>query len=255
VKTKGGRVYTEGVPDNIHRSTDDRANRTGRWFRVGTAAVVACVVTACGGQSKSPLDASAADEAERVDRQRAIHLLVRLDDLPPGWAAERHQASVEDNQVEKELRACLEAPERPPRTADVDSDDFKNAQAQITSRVTFAVSADDARRDFALTSSPKFPACLAEVYKRQFGRGTGASAPPDVKAEPLRVEPLAEGLSGNRLTITTPTATGRDVYYADAFFMLSGRAQVSINFLSRASPPDPQLERAVATRVADRARG
>ena len=236
-------------------ATEDGSKPTRRRFVLGAAGIVACLVVSCGGGSKPPLEASAADEAERADRQRANQLVVQLADLPPGWTAAKHEATVEDNQVERELRACLEAPNRPPRTADVDSDDFKSAQAQVTSRVTFTVTADDAKREFALTSSPKFPPCLAQVYKRRFGAGAGGSAPQDVKVEPLRVDPLAEGLTGNRLIITMPTATGKDVYYADAFFMLSGRAQVSINFVNRASPVDPQLERAVTSRVAERARG
>ena len=201
------------------------------------------------------METYAADEAAALDRIRATRLLVRLADLPTGWVAEPHAASAEDDRVDRELRDCLEAGPRPARTADVSSEDFRLGQARVTSRVTTSKTVEEARREFALATSAHFRPCLVQVYKRSFARGAGQQVDAvDAKVEALAVEALADGSLGNRLVITVPNANSRDTFVADAYFVLSGRAQVSVNFVSLTAPVDPQLERAVLARVAERAR-
>ena len=223
---------------------------------LGVVATVLLLAAACSGGDNGQAQPTPEDEAARRDQERAVQLLVRLSDLPPGWTASPHRATTEDDRVERELRDCLEVGPRPARTADASSDDFRLGQAQVTSRVTTTKTAEDATRQFDAATGARFRPCLVQVYKRSFGRAVGQElANEDVKAEPLPVERLADGAVGNRLTISVPSPGGREVYVADAYFVLSGRSQVSVNFLNVGAPVDGEVERAVLARVADRARG
>ena len=237
---------------------------SGRARLVGVAAPTWLLV-GCGGGGPSDRPASepsgdrpgqerGADEAARADRARARQLLVRLTDLPTGWASRPHETSPDDERAERELRACLGAGTDPGRTADLSSNDFSMGQAQVTSRVTVATTDEDARREFAAPARPEFGRCLAEVTRRRVQQ-PGGQGPGEVAVVALPVEPLADGLLAHRLTITRSTVAGRQVQYVDLFLMLSGRAQVSVNFSRTQTPPPPELERSVRTKIADRARG
>lgn len=227
-----------------------------RRLRLGAVAAALILGVTCSSGDKPPsLGSSPSDEAARIDQARATQLVVRLEDLPAGWTAAPHRAGEDDDRVERELRSCLEAGPRPARTADAKSDDFRQAQAQVTSRVTSTKTLEEARQEFTMATSPQFRPCLLQVYRRSFGRDSGQQIGLEaVKVEPLPVQTLADGSVGNRLTITVPAATGARTYFADTFFVLSGRAQVSVNFLSLGSPVDAQLERLTLSRVAERAK-
>ena len=216
-------------------------------------ALLAASLIGCGS-GNGPRTSDPGDPA-RADLARARQLLVRLSDLPGGWTGNPHEKSPEDERSEGELRACLGVEREPRRTADLSSDDFSTAQAQVTSRATLAPTADDARREFAATSRPEFPRCLADVTRRRAGpAGASGAGGNDVTVVPLPVPPLADGLSAHRLTVARATAQGPSVQYVDLFVLLAGRAQVSVNFITVQSPPSPELERSVMARVADRAR-
>jgi hypothetical protein len=110
-------------------------------------------------------------------------------------------------------------------------------EAQVTSRVTMAATPAEARDELSLATRPDFARCLAEVYRAELERSLEAgSAIEDIRADRVPVEPLADGLVAHRLTVTTSSPRGSATFYADVFLMLAGRAEVSVNFVSRGQP-------------------
>ena len=207
-----------------------------------------------GGAAPEDTSTTAASPAQD-DAVRARRLVVRITDLPAGWTSRPHQRTPEDEQVERELRACLGGGQIPTRTAEADSDDFANAGSQVTSRAVVAPTVEQARREHDRAATPEFSRCLTEVFRRRFQRSPPEGAAlQDLRADRLSVPPVADGLVAHRLTITLSAPQGNAVFYADLFVMRSERTSVSVNFVNPGSPFPADVERSVMDRLANRAK-
>jgi hypothetical protein len=225
-------------------------------------------LAACGGSSKPAATATSTKPTSTVaptttsvanpvaDKATAQSLGFVQADLPAGWVGTPHEVDPSDAEVSKKVASCTGASDPSKQTADVNSDDFENGNAELSSEVTMSASRADFEQDVAaLKNSDKYTACVKTIFDAEL-KADFAKNSPGVKVGPLTVTRFTTPTYGEvsfgfalATTITGPTGTSLR-YYIDEVGFGTGRAEVTLTFTNQSAPFDRALEQSLVAKAA-----
>ena len=206
----------------------------------------------CGGadddQRRAAPSATPSASLARDDPALAKQAVLRLDDFPPGWNAERGPQNLDDG--------CepLEAAKRV-ATARESSPRFNAGQATLVQNVVY-VFADTAaaRTAFEATSAENTRSCYAEAITGAFRNQIGVELG-DTTTAALPIDPVGDQHDAARVTLPI-TAEGVEAdLIVDLVFVRVRRALSLSLFLNVSSPFDPALRAQLTAAVAQRLSG
>jgi hypothetical protein len=222
-------------------------------------AAAALTLTACGGAADTAApEATATTVAATTttavdvaaDKAKARALVFTRSDLPAGWKATPHQVDPIDKQLDDRLAACLGRPSPTTYlTARSNSPDFAKGDAEVSSEALLVKTDADFNADVEAVQGPKYIPCVKRVLTDALGQIAGASVQ-SVAVASLPVQSDAEFSAGFRATARLQVQGGTVTIYQDGILLGKDRVELTASFSDVQKPPDPNLEKALVTRLA-----
>jgi len=180
-------------------------------------------------------------------------VVLRLDDLPPEWAASPPADPVGQEGDNSRYAECVGRPDpKTIRTATVDSPQF-HVEERSRAVATVESMPDDrtAIDDFAAQAGPRGLPCLRERYRNQIDRQIDANKPESFTIDPLPTPTYGDTTQAFRIVLTYPGSLPKG--HLDVVNVRKGRLEISFALLNAQQPFPADLERDVITKVVARA--
>lgn len=237
---------------------------------VGVLLLLSACSTGAGSTRSGSRDGRTTTTVARqvaADHARAEAAVLRLSDLPPGWAAAPHTRSPGVPGLGRRLAGCLGVNvallnESDPTTAD--SPDFGKANGgEISNSVGYVATVGRAHQVIAVLLSPKMASCLNSALSAFLtfrlshpaspsqsvpaGIGLGAST-----TTRLPFPPTGDATVAYRFSVPIEGAGSPLTVYGDLVFAAKGRAGTVLSVESQGAPPDRSLEQRLVSTVVTR---
>jgi hypothetical protein len=226
--------------------------------RLVMLATAAFALTACGTDTDTAAPEATATTAAATtttavdvaaDKAKARALVLTRSDMPAEWKATPHQVDPSDKQFDDQLAACLGRPSPTTYlTARSNSPDFASGDAEVSSDALLVKTVSDYNADVEAVKGPKYMPCVKRVLTSVLRQVAGASVQ-SVAVARLPVESDAEFSAGFRATAKLLVQGQTVTVYQDGILLGKERIELSASFSDVQKPPDPDLEKAVVTKL------
>lgn len=180
-------------------------------------------------------------------------------DLPSSWTAKPSSSSGDSSDMSTQLANCLGVDKSslgPGKVASVDSDDYEQGNAQISSTASAYASQDSIDKREAILTNPKAEQCLSQAFKDELTKSLPASA--QAGAMPVTIDAQPSGLPSSVKAVATAktsvTASGQTLSLELRFAFISGDLlTASVGYVTVGAPVDESAWTAAVSAVAGRA--
>jgi hypothetical protein len=214
---------------------------------MAAVAVVAFALAGCG-TSKPAVN------PRKDDPVIARALVLKVRDMPSGWTGTPPDKDADDPALEKRIADCVgvEVPSRDDAVT-VDGQDLSKGTLSVSSSVSLLASAEQAKAEMAVLRNKKVLPCIEravrDVLDAMFREELSAVRIRSLTARPLPLPRVGDDRLGARIAASI-VAAGRVLrMVVDIAFVRTGRAGMSLAFLSVGAPFPTSLERAVLRKV------
>jgi len=212
-----------------------------------TAALTACSFIAPRSAPAPTLSPTLSQQ--ELDVNSASSMVLVVDEIPPGWAAEDHHRSAGELSDTKRIQACLGATAPARFTADVDGQDFTKGELQISSTVTITPTLKEARRDLRVYTGARFRPCLIGIARADAGSDLAS-----ISVHRISVDRYGDASFAYRLAATLQDKSHRSTSYNDVYFFVAGRAQVALSLVNTGRPFPASIARTLVRRLGKKIR-
>jgi len=238
-----------------------------------TAAAVVSVSSACSSSTSSsgsptttpPTSSAASSPAPSTSASSALStpstatltaITVQPGDLPTGWTGKPAQPDPAADAYQAALVSCVGGRNtNPDRVAQVQSPDYSQGQATISSSAKAMKSPSDVAADAQLLSSPKINDCYATLIRTELAKSAAGAT---INSLTVTVTPGTGGAPANvvgtaaaqiSLTAQGQTATA----FIDATFITGPSIEAEVDFQNVGAPIPADVRIPVIANVAARA--
>lgn len=247
-----------------------------RGWNVGAAVIAVALVagysdgdqsTASNGESdeEQPADDPRTDAEWTADEAAAESMLLTLSDFPPGWESMPAEQAEPDERFVEQLAECLgvDESEIDPNDPEAQSPTFVSSDGdQVSSRVTFAPTVEDATDAIALKRLEGANECYAEnlltvIEDSLANPDEGGETPDNFEVgEPtvneLSFDALGDETLASRITLPVEVEGFSAEVYFDVVNVRVGRVSVTTMFQSVLTPFDIEESLRLTGVVVDR---
>lgn len=218
------------------------------------ALAVAAVACTGGGSASKDKTGTFPSTAKTSASDDALvkKVVLRIEDLPPEWAALPPADPVGQEGDNSRYAECVGRPDpKTIRTATVDSQQF-HVEERMRAVVTVETMPDvaTATDDFAAQEGDRGLPCLRQRYQNQIDRQTDAGKPRSFTIERLPPPTYGDKTLAFRLVLTY--AGDAPNGFLDVVNVRKGRFELSFAFLNAQQPFPADLERDAVTKVVAR---
>lgn len=245
---------------------------------VATLAVLSIAVAGCSssksgsgkvptssaaGSSSAPTTAAASSAASQnpgqapPDKAALAKIVVQQADLPAGWTATPHQSDPSDAADQAAMVRCVGGKDTDAdKVAEVDSPDFGQNDASISSSATSFKSRSDIEADVALLKSPKISTCYEQLAKTELASSLPSGSKLDAVSFTVTPGP---GSGPSNVAATgkghvTVTVSGQQLtIYLAVAFITGPLTEVEIDIENPGQPVPESLFSSLVQAVAGRA--
>ena len=210
---------------------------------------VALAAAACGssGGGTIPTQPAAPLQSAAADHMRLDMMRLRLDDLGPNWRRE----SPADGSSKCDSH---------PKDVQITAGSWKSrgvyygfgTTAQVHSDAIIFATAADAQKTLDANMKPSVVRCLKHELVKQFRTDKGSLKLLGISTSVLRRHPVADQLSGIRLTLNLAKGTHPFKFFVDALLVRQGRALAEFSYMNAFHPVPSSTEYTLAQAIAQR---
>ncbi|MCW2529054.1 MAG: hypothetical protein JWM76_3914 [Pseudonocardiales bacterium] len=209
--------------------------------------------------SSSAATSSAASSASSGNGSAKLAaIVVQPADLGVGWTSEAHQDDPDDAAIQAALLQCAGVTKNTDadKVDSVDSPDFSQNDASVTSSATTYKSQADIDADIAILNNPNISGCYEQLFQAQLAKTLPAGS--SVTGVTIKITPGTNGGPANVAAIgqgtITVTASGKPVtIYLAVAFITGPLLEVELDFENPTQPVPATIFSGLVTAVATRA--